>query len=72
MSHFYSEVESKNTTHSKCGTKSGMSAHLRGWNVGVRIELRHNPENNKDYITIHRTGGSNNGYAQEEIARISD
>ena len=60
MSHFYSQVTSRGTIHTKCGDKStGMSVHVRGWYVGVRIDLDH--INGQDIITINKTGGSSYG-----------
>ncbi len=71
MSHFYSSVESKGTTHSKCGDKDGMEAHLRGWNTGVRIILNYDEELQQDMIYVYRTGGSNNPYG-DLIATIRE
>ena len=57
MAHFYSSVSSKGTTHTKCGNKDGMEAHVRGWDIGCRVSLRH--RDGKDYISIYKTSGSN-------------
>lgn len=60
MSHFYTTITNKGTTHNKCGNKDGMIIHARGWNIGVEIELYHNEEIGKDVIQIAETKGSNN------------
>ena len=59
MSRFYSSINSKRTTHTKCGNKDGMSAHIRGWNIGVQVNLSVN-EKDQDVLVIHLTKGSNN------------
>lgn len=43
MAHFYATVSgTRDSEATKTGSKqSGMSAHLRGWHLGVRVELRH-------------------------------
>lgn len=60
MAHFYGSLIGKGfKAITRTGTKwTGMIAHIRGWNVGVRVELRY--EGGKDKIRIYETGGSNN------------
>jgi hypothetical protein len=59
MAHFYSTVSSKNTTHTKCGTKKeGMQAHIRGWDVGVQVDLSVNSDG-EDVVCVYLTDGSN-------------
>ncbi len=67
MSRFYSEVtskgqrSSKETTQTKMGDRSGMRAHLRGWNIGVEVYLEVNEEG-RDEIRVYRTKGSNDRF----------
>lgn len=64
MAHFYASVNgSRESTATKTGTKkSGMSAHVRGWNIGVDVRLSH--ENGKDVVRVYKTHGSNGGSPQ--------
>ncbi len=58
MAQFYGDVQGNRGQATRMGTKgSGMSAHIRGWNVGVRVELSH--EGGVDVVRVFRTAGSN-------------
>ena len=67
MSHFYAHIiGSARTVATRCGTKdSGVSGHLRGWDVGARVEVF--IENGVDTVRVYRTGGSNGGYHPDEL-----
>lgn len=59
MSHFYGEINSQGKVISKRGFKAyGMTAHIRGWHVGVFVDIYHNEETGKDEIKVYRTTGS--------------
>ncbi len=65
MAHFYGEIGSRSSRNhriskaTRTGTKSnGMSAHVRGWSVGARIELSHDEKRNVDVVRVYRTSGS--------------
>lgn len=63
MSHFYATVTGPpyRKTLTKCGEKTyGMSAHVRGWDTGVFVEVQHRPDLEGDQVSVYRTGGSNN------------
>ncbi len=40
---------------------SGISGHIRGWDVGCRVYCSHNDETGKDEVTISVTSGSGHG-----------
>ena len=62
MAHFYGSMQGNKGEVTRCGTKkSGMTAHIRGWNIGVKVNIRHDKETGKDNYTIYETGGSNGG-----------
>jgi len=66
MAQFYAEIQGDRGAATRKGNKkSGLFAHVRGWNIGVRVECRH--EDGKDVIEIHRTGGSNRPATQGRI-----
>lgn len=58
MAHFYGSMKGDRREVTRCGTKnSGHQAHIRGWNVGARVELDH--VEGQDRVRIYKTGGSN-------------
>jgi len=61
MAQFYGSIEGTGrTTATRTGTKSsGMTAHIRGWNVGARVVLQH--VDGVDMVRVYETGGSNGG-----------
>lgn len=68
MSRFYGSI--KSDTGKSESTRRGnqnLSAHIRGWRDGVRIELNHCKETNTDRIKVYRTGGSNKVESDELI-----
>ena len=73
MARFIGELQGKaKTKASRLGTeKSGLIAHIRGWNVGVFIRCEVD-EDGKDTLRIYRTKGSNNPTLRELIAEIKE
>lgn len=42
------------------GVKSGVEAHARGWNIGARVEVLADPQDeSRDLVRVFRTTGSN-------------
>ncbi len=71
MSHFYGEMKGNRGSVSRCGTKnSGMTCHIRGWDVGVRVTILYNDEEEVDQIAVYKTGGSNNPMNTKLIASV--
>ena len=66
MVHFFGEVQGQNRSHiSLLGSKeSGIQAHIRGWDIGIRISGSSSIEN-EDVFDVYLTGGSN--YLNREI-----
>lgn len=60
MARFYGEVRGRSrTVASREGSEdSGLRAHLRGWDCGVKIECSVLTDG-RDVIRVYRTGGSN-------------
>lgn len=58
MSHFYGSMQGNRGETTRQGTKgSGISAHIRGWNFGVKVIMYRNPQGN-DVTDIYLTCGS--------------
>ena len=63
MARFYASIQGNRGEATRMGTKtSGIGGHIRGWNVGARIEIRHVA--GKDVVQVYRTGGSNGPRAE--------
>jgi hypothetical protein len=61
MAQFYANIQGNRGEATRMGTKSsGLSGHIRGWNVGARVEVSH--EDGHDVVRVYRTGGSNFGF----------
>lgn len=70
MAQFYGSMQGWRGCVTRSGSKvSGLTAHVRGWNIGCRVELSH--KDGKDVVTVYRTHGSNGGGADVEIAEFS-
>jgi hypothetical protein len=70
MAHFYGSMTGNRGTANRCGTKnSGLDAHIRGWDIGIRVNLRH--INGKDVVTVYKTGGSNNPVDQKSLGEFT-
>ncbi len=56
MAQFYAEIQGNRGEATRMGTKnSGIRGHIRGWNVGVRIEGSHG---DRDTFDVYATSGS--------------
>ena len=63
MAHFYASMQGSRGGVTRVGTKSsGLTAHVRGWDIGARVELSH--EDDRDVVRVYRTGGSNGGRSE--------
>ncbi len=70
MARFYASIQGHRGAATRMGTpSSGIVGHVRGWNVGARVEV--SDENGKDVVRVYRTGGSN-GHSGELLAEFSD
>ena len=60
MAHFYGEIEGQaRTTATRRGSKnSGISAHVRGWEIGAGVQWFVNDEGGGS-VSIRLTSGSN-------------
>ena len=55
---FWGTLENRGKTLGRGGTKkTGLTAHIRGWDFGIRVELSANGTD-KDQARIYLTGGS--------------
>lgn len=73
MAHFYAEIQGNRGEVTRCGSKtSGMYGHIRGWDVGVQINIHHDEETDSDIVRVWRTSGSNGRKAPTLLAVFTD
>ena len=66
MSRFYASIEGNRGMATRQGTpNSGIRGHIRGWDIGARVEC-HVDEEGKDHVMVWRTGGSR-GYGNSVL-----
>jgi hypothetical protein len=71
MSHFYASIQGNKGTATRQGSKfSGISGHIRGWDMGVYVYLFH--KDGKDHVRIYKTGGSNHSSKHELICEFEE
>ena len=72
MGHFYGTVRGNRGEASRMGSKlSGMYAHIRGWSIGVAVELYHDTRTGHDVVQVFKTSGSNDLRGRKLIATFS-
>ncbi len=71
MSHFYVSAQGARGPVTRTGTKSsGIDAHVRGWDSGVKVLASVDSEGN-DSFDVYRTSGSNGGLSDEYIGCVT-
>ena len=72
MAHFYGSMSNGKGEATRAGSKvSGLSAHIRGWNVGVSVRIAH--LNGVDTVKVYRTSGSAaGGHCDNLIAEFAE
>jgi len=72
MAQFRGTIKGTKGEASRLGDKKdGLTITLSGWNLGVKVEAKHNAITSKDYFVISVTGGSN-GSGCQEIATLKE
>jgi len=72
MARFYGSMQGTRGEATRMGdTKNGFDAHVRGWNVGVRITCRVDKDG-KDVIEVWETGGSNRPGGLKLLAEVKE
>lgn len=72
MSRFYASIQGSRGEATRVGTKnSGLSGHIRGWNVGCRVHLSTN-DKDEDVCTVILTGGSNGSKREVQLGTFTE
>lgn len=65
MARWYGRIKGNRGEATRMGTeRSGFTAHISGWNVGVKVDCRVD-ERGEDVIEVYRTGGNNDPSRKE-------
>jgi hypothetical protein len=71
MAHFYANIKGNRGEATRIGTpKSGLSGHIRGWDIGAKVFCRVNSKG-EDEIQVYSTSGSNGGGGDVYVATIT-
>jgi hypothetical protein len=70
MAQFYASIQGNRGEATRTGTKnSGITGHIRGWDIGARVTLTH--VDGADVVRVYKTSGSNGGTSDEIIAEFT-
>ncbi len=76
MSHFYGSMQGSRGETTRQGTKkSGIRAHIGGWDFGVKVIMYRNPEGNDVadiYLTCGSDGAGYNKYLGSFTSELAD
>jgi len=71
MAQFYASIKGNREEATRMGTKeSGIYGYIRGWNIGVRVEMMH--IDGKDICRVYKTSGSNGSSGSKLIAEYKE
>lgn len=70
MSRLYGSMQGAKGATTRCGHNE-ITAHLRSWDLGVRVEVYHDKDTNKTHCMVYATRGSNGG-GSKLIAEFDD
>lgn len=73
MARFYASIIGNRGEATRMGSAaSGITAHPRGWTLGVRASGYDNPDGYGDTFAVNVTGGSNGGRAEVNAFTASE
>ena len=73
MAQFYMNAHGNRGELTCMGTKdSGIVVHVRGWNIGAKIYISYDMDNDRDIVSVYRTSGSNGRKSDKLVAFYSD
>lgn len=72
MARFYMSTEGRNGGRITRAHHKKASAHLRGWTVGVIVDVEIDKSSGKDVVRVYRTGGSGSPTRGELLVTLFD
>jgi hypothetical protein len=71
MAQFYADIEGNRSPRTCMGTKSsGIEGHVRGWNIGGRVNCYYCEVIDGDYMIISVSSGSNGRYDAKNLGNF--
>lgn len=70
MSSLYGSLQGERGEVTKGGHRF-LTGHLRGWNIGIRVEARHSKEEG-DSFDIYQTGGSSGAASDKLLLTVKE
>ena len=68
MSRFYGSVVGNRGEATRMGSaKSGITGHIRGWNIGARVSCY--VQDGIDIVAVELTGGNGGAHSTESVGR---
>ena len=71
MAHFRGEMSGTRAETFLGSRKSGMLAHVHGWDFGVRVLIFYDPSTGKDTAVISLTGGSKDPSSRHSLGSFT-
>jgi hypothetical protein len=72
MANFRATIQGQRGAASRLGSKkSGLNAHINGWQMGVRVYAYFNEKDGEDKFDITLTSGSNGGSMPKHLGTFS-
>jgi len=72
MSRFYASIQGGRGEATRQGTaKAGISGHIRGWNIGLKIRCFVDSEG-KDVCQVYKTAGSRGAGCEKLLATVKE
>jgi len=64
MARFYGTIQGRAESQAsrEGSTDSGLTAHVRGWDLGIRVYCHYDATTDEDVIEAYETAGSNGDY----------
>ncbi len=70
MAHFYASIQGSRGGATRCGTpNSGIEGHIRGWNVGVRVDGEKDKDGD-DVFEVFATSGSTGAHGSVHVGTV--
>jgi hypothetical protein len=71
VARFYGSIKGNRCEATRTGTRtSGLCAHIRGWDIGVAVNLYVDPITGRDVVEVRKTGGSNGSTPEAPLATL--
>jgi len=71
MNLYVSATSDRGKSETTRGGNGRLSAHVRGWDLGIRVEAFCSKDGKPSFI-VYKTGGSNGATTDEAICEVSE